>query len=42
MEFAAAIGMDALRISLGHRPRNFPVEEVVRWLVIMGREESDA
>lgn len=34
-EFAVCMGMDAMRLCLGQKPRNFSVEEVIRWLGLM-------
>lgn len=34
-EFAACMGIDALRLCLGISPRNFTVAEVIRWMRTM-------
>jgi hypothetical protein len=34
-EFATSIGMDALRVSLGQRPRQHSVETIKAWLDAM-------
>lgn len=31
-EFSVCMGMDAMRLCLGMKPRNFTVDEVIRWL----------
>ena len=31
-EFGATIGFDALRVAMGHHPRNHDVETICRWL----------
>jgi hypothetical protein len=35
MEFATTMGMDALRICTGIKPRTHSLEEVIRWMRAM-------
>jgi hypothetical protein len=37
MEFAVCMGMDAMRLCLGGKPRNFTLNEVIRWMRVMSR-----
>lgn len=33
--FAVCMGLDAMRIAIGMKPRNFDAKEVIRWLRLM-------
>lgn len=39
MQTAICIGFDAMRIALGNKPRNYSVDEVIRWLRLMSKGE---
>lgn len=34
-ETAVCMGMDALRICIGQKPKTFTVEQVLRWITLM-------
>lgn len=36
-EFAVCIAFDAFRICLGQEPKNFTLEEIIRWMRTMRR-----
>ena len=37
-EFAVCMGMDAFRLCIGLKPRNFTRDDVVRWLTAINAE----
>jgi hypothetical protein len=38
--FAVCIGMDAMRLCIGQKPRNFTVAQVIRWLRLSAKASS--
>lgn len=41
MQTAVCIGMDAMRIALGGKPRNYSVEDVIRWLRLISSPQTN-